>query len=184
MDNRWDVPLMPDDQVRHSDFCPTEARYQIKITEFGTGGAEIAGINLQPLVLAHNRALASRGGCWPESPEELEVRHERSKKASCRRATRNVRHLVRQLPELHMFTLTTRAVIADIEEFKRRFDLFRRAVKAQAKRYGRNFDYIAVPELQARGAWHLHIACDTRALKGLMIRVWQRLNPDGAYRPP
>lgn len=181
MENRWDIPFSADDRVKHSDFDQWEKRFQIKITEFDTGGAEIAAIDLRPLVLAHNRALHGSGQVWPETKEEREQRQERCRQSSCRRAKRKVRHLVRQLSELHMFTLTTRAVISDIEEFKRRFDLFRRAVKAQAKRYARNFDYIAVPELQERGAWHLHMACESRALKGLMIRVWQRLNPEGAY---
>ena len=177
MENRWDVPFSDDDRVKYSDFeMGFEACYQVKVTEFDTGGAEIVAANLQPLAWARKKASFGSGVLWPRTAEEQEKSKQKSKEASCRRATKKVRHHVRQLKSLYMFTLSQRENITDVEEFKRRFDLFRRRLSAAAKKHGARFEYLGVPEPQKRGAWHLHMACDSRILFRLMVRIWNAVN--------
>lgn len=100
--------------------------------------------------------------------EEIEARKGDSARRSMERARRTLRWNVKQLQLDRMLTLTTRAPIEQRDKFLEVFARFVRAVRLQWKG---EFPYQAVLELQARGAYHAHLAIkgwrDVRLLRSL-----------------
>lgn len=72
------------------------------------------------------------------------------------RARSVVARKCRSIAASRMLTLTTREAVTDLERFWRLFTRFLQ----RCRRAGIEFRYVAVPELQKRGAWHLHVAID------------------------
>lgn len=126
-------------------------------------------------------------GAKPETEEDKEARST-SAKAAAKRAKQNVRLRCKAARVTHMLTLSTRECITDLERFLKIWDAFRRTMGAH-----REFHYIAVPELQKRGAWHMHVAVSGRAALNLARRAWLKVvggrgkgycfisNPKGAH---
>lgn len=54
-------------------------------------------------------------------------------------------------------TLTYRENMTDAQRLYRDFDRFRKRLRRHFDKLGYKFEYIAVPEPQERGAWHLHV---------------------------
>lgn len=78
---------------------------------------------------------------------------------SLRRSIRNLRMIINanffgQLNELFI-TLTYAENMQDIKRLYRDYEVFYKRLNRRYKGYG--FEYIAVPEPQLRGAWHLHV---------------------------
>ncbi|MDE4920183.1 hypothetical protein ACUXAV_006120 [Cupriavidus metallidurans] len=95
---------------------------------------------------------------------------ERNEDISVRRATQQIRLRCKQICANSMITLTTRECISDLGRFAALFDAFRRGMRKH-----KEFHYVAVPELQKRGAWHVHVACQGKVAKRLIIAVWLRV---------
>lgn len=95
---------------------------------------------------------------------------ERNREIAAQRAKKRVRQLCKAISADRMVTLTTRRLIADLDEFQKLFDQFRRLMRKH-----RDFAYVAVPELQKRGAWHLHIAMHGKIARNLVIRLWLKV---------
>lgn len=107
---------------------------------------------------------------------------------AARRAKQKVHFLVRQLGADHMLTLTTRENIQSAKEFDDVFTRFIRLVREKnVLRYDdkgkttlvlrtrdtpRLWSYVAVRELQERGAFHMHIACVGRQDLVLLRSCW------------
>lgn len=98
--------------------------------------------------------------------EENENR-DRNMRVAAKAARKNIRLRVKSVRATHMVTLTTRECISDIARFMAIWDVFRRLMAKHAQ-----FHYIAVPELQKRGAWHMHVAVSGRAALHLARRCW------------
>ncbi|MDE4916993.1 hypothetical protein ACUXAV_001611 [Cupriavidus metallidurans] len=95
---------------------------------------------------------------------------EQSKHASSKRARKNVRLRCQAIQADRLLTLTYRENMQDIERLKRDFDAFRRAMKKSGA-----WHYIAVPETQTRGAWHIHVAVHGRIVYNLVRAIWHRI---------
>lgn len=121
---------------------------------------------------------------------ELEATRLENIERACRRARQKVHYLVRQLGADHMLTLTTRENIESSDLFDEIFQRFIRLVREKnvvgktdetGKRIldlrtrpddNRMWAYVAVKELQERGAYHMHIACVGRQDLDLLRSCW------------
>jgi hypothetical protein len=99
-----------------------------------------------------------------------EEKRERSIRHSLMRTRQTVRHAVKTLGADHMVTLTYRENMQDIDTLKRDWQEYVRLLRAA----GEDFQYVMVPELQERGAWHAHIAVKGRIDLDLHRRCWYR----------
>lgn len=124
------------------------------------------------------------------SEVELEAKRLENIERSARRAKQAVHHLVRQIGADHMLTLTTRENITDKKQFFEVFARFIRLVREKdyfekhssdgtlikkmliTRSHKRVYAYVAVPELQERGAYHMHIACVGRQDINLLRSCW------------
>ncbi|EHP38861.1 bacteriophage-like protein [Cupriavidus basilensis OR16] len=95
---------------------------------------------------------------------------EQSMHASSKRARKNVRLRCQAIQADRLLTLTYRENMTDVERLKRDFDAFRRAMKGAGL-----WHYVAVPETQTRGAWHIHVAVHGRLVYNLVRAIWQRI---------
>ena len=95
---------------------------------------------------------------------------ERNEEISVRRAAQQIRLRCKQVCADSMITLTTRANIQEMDAFYPLCKEFFRRMRLHG-----DFHYVAVPERQKRGAWHLHVACQGKIAKRLIIAVWLRV---------
>ena len=126
------------------------------------------------------------GVSYPKSltDEEKEFKRLENLQRAVRRARQAVHFACRQINADHMLTLTTRENISVKSEF---FEIFTRFVRlVREKDYHKSHDpyslhqrikkqkwlYVAVPELQDRGAYHMHIACVGKQDLNLLRACW------------
>jgi hypothetical protein len=179
------------DQIRAQGFDTGPWRDDIvaKVRAFDDGSVEFNGYRrsvthrMQEL---RDRPRRERGAA-PQTEDDKEARAA-SAKAAGKRAKQNVRLRCKTARVTHMITLTTRECITDLDTFLRLCDGFRRLMARH-----REFHYIAVPEPQKRGAWHMHVAVSGRAALNLARRAWLKVvggrgkgychirNPQGAH---
>ncbi|CAG2142986.1 rolling circle replication-associated protein [Cupriavidus plantarum] len=95
---------------------------------------------------------------------------EQSRHASAKRARKNVRLRCQEIQADRLLTLTYRENMQDIERLKADFKAFMRAMKRAGM-----YHYVAVPEPQKRGAWHIHVAVHGRLVYNLVRAVWRRV---------
>lgn len=95
---------------------------------------------------------------------------EQSNHASSKRARKNVRLRCQAIQADRLLTLTYRENMQDIERCKADFDSFRRAMRRAGL-----WHYVAVPERQTRGAWHIHVAVHGRLVYNLVRGIWRRI---------
>jgi hypothetical protein len=81
---------------------------------------------------------------------------EEAQRVAISRARQVVAKKCRAIGAARMLTLTTREPVTDLDAF---WKLFQRFLQ-RCRRSGLEFQYVAVPELQKRGAWHVHVAID------------------------
>jgi hypothetical protein len=99
--------------------------------------------------------------------EEKEAKRLENIERAARRARQKVHHLVRSMGADHMLTLSTRENITDANRFDSIFTAFIRLVRTKQLINGKlvtastkkEWKYVAVREMQDRGAFHFHIAC-------------------------
>lgn len=106
-----------------------------------------------------------RGNGYSPTDEELEQKRLEYRERAARYAKKQVHYSIRQINADHMITLTTRDPITDRAEFFEVFTRFIRLVRNKVlfenhllSSPRREFNYVAVPELQERGAFHMHMA--------------------------
>lgn len=99
--------------------------------------------------------------------EELEAKRQENLLRAVRRAKQAVHFSIRQIGADHMLTLTTRDIVSSRDDFMKIFNRFVHLVRYKQLLNGRlipaiirkDWQYVAVPELQERGAFHMHVAC-------------------------
>lgn len=103
---------------------------------------------------------------------------------SARRAKQAIHHLIRQIGADHMLTLNVRENIQDKDKFFEIFTRFIRLIREKdvvtvlgkkglvTRKLKRDYAYVAVPELQERGAYHMHIACVGKQDLDLLRSCW------------
>ncbi|MCA3187160.1 MULTISPECIES: hypothetical protein [unclassified Cupriavidus] len=138
----------------------------VRVRHMQGGQVEISGFpttawRKRDLWLAEGNKVAARG-----ESEHKETNQERS----ARRSVQSIRLRCKSICADRMLTLSTRECITDLDKFAALFDAFRRGMRKH-----REFEYVAVPERQKRGAWHLHIAVHGKTALRLAIAVWNRV---------
>jgi len=140
---------------------PFRREYLVRGRDFGEGVTEINVIEFDRYMRAqslHTMPKAKRGESKKKEDNRL---------ASAKRARRKVRLLCKALGADRMITLTYRENMQDKKRLNRDYDKVRR-------RLGKYMDflYVAVPERQKRGAWHIHIAVKGRQNYRLLRSIW------------
>lgn len=107
---------------------------------------------MSALALAH--AAEQYANPLPLSPLEREKLDQANEERSCRRAKTKVRRLAKFKRLDTMLTLTYAVNQTDRELAQKHLTAFVRRVRKVIP----DFEYVAVAELQKRGAWHWHIA--------------------------
>jgi hypothetical protein len=99
------------------------------------------------------------------SDEEKAAKDAENLERAVRRAKKSVHYAIRQIGADHLLTLTTRENITERAKYFEIFQRFIRLVRTKILVNGRlitvprkSYAYVAVPELQDRGAYHLHCA--------------------------
>lgn len=131
--------------------------------------AEEFELTLHKLGSGHGEASVRRSVWWeelrPATPDELEMwrqhreetadeRREANLKRGARRATTNVRRLVKVAGMDSLLTLTYRCLQDDLALCKKHLKEFVRRMR----RLIPGWQYVAAFERQSRGAWHVHLA--------------------------
>ncbi len=150
--NGTDLPEKPLYKLKCRQFETDMTDYIVTPTEFK-----------KSIFPAPMKKKASNSSLYPEKTDE-EKRAENLKR-SIIRARQKTQINVRQLGANHLLTLTTRDVLTD-SEFDQAFTKFARLVRTKkfingkltAVKKKNKWLYHGVPELQERGAWHIHIA--------------------------
>ncbi len=139
-----------------------EARYRIKLRNYGNGLGEI-GWSFIPALPPQKSGKGKS-----EHREENESR-------AARRAKSRLRHLILSTAADHLLTLTYRENVTDFEQSCTDQARFVRLVKAKLP----NWIYIAVAEQQKRGAWHWHMAVKGRQDVELLRALWRQVVGEG-----
>jgi hypothetical protein len=145
--------------------------YYVRVTRFVSGGLEALMKVVRPMAQAQfgerwqNEFPVSTAPKPEKSQSEIEADKADNQRRAVNHAKKTTRYLVQQMQADRLLTLTYRDCVEDREKVKDDFTRFRRLVKEGWK--GRpgliNWRYVAVLELQQRGAYHIHIA----------VRGWQ-----------
>ncbi|AJC17987.1 rolling circle replication-associated protein [Pandoraea sputorum] len=146
------------------DDYPFRREWVIGGRDFGEGLHEINATRFDRYMRAqslHRIPKAKRGESEKKEDNRL---------SSAKRARRQVRLRCKAMQADRMITLTYRENMEDKGRLKRDFDALRR-------RLGRflDFKYIAVPERQKRGAWHIHIAVRGRQNYRILRAIWHSI---------
>lgn len=145
--------------------------YYCRVTRFVSGGCEALMKVVRPMAQAQfgerwkNGFPVSMAPKAEKSESEIEADRKDNHRRAVSHAKKTTRYLVQQMQADRLLTLTYRENVQDREKVKADFTRFRRLVKEGWKgRQGlADWRYVAVLELQERGAFHVHIA----------VRGWQ-----------
>jgi hypothetical protein len=139
-----------------------EAKYRIKLRDYGNGLAEIGWSFIPALV----PKKSGKG--------KSDHREENENRAS-RRAKSRLRHLILATSADHLLTLTYRENVTDFDQACADLARFVRLVKGKMPSWA----YIAVAEQQKRGAWHWHMAVKGRQDVVLLRALWLQIVGEG-----
>lgn len=150
--------------------------YYMSVRDFYNGSVEIKVKVIRPMSHANlNQRWQEgyiRGVPLSNQPElsdaEKEDKARENHARAVRRARQQVRYRVKALKATHLLTLTYRDCMIDKAQLKGDWQRFVRLVRA---RYP-DWQYVAVPELQDRGAYHLHIAVVGRQDVRFLRKCW------------
>lgn len=156
------------------NYSPIDSSLYCKVTDFGDGEREvmIQRIDIFRRESGSQGELPSSGS---GKNSDIPVDDEDHRLRSARRASKTVRHRVKAIQADRMLTLTYRANQTDWEQLTRDFKLF---VRRMRKAFP-SFEYVAVPERQKRGAWHMHIAIKGRLNAKIVRSVWLSVVREG-----
>ena len=149
--------------------------YALSMRHYPSGDAEITGIRLFP-----DDRLRRGGGAPRKNAEKKEMDQETLLKSVSRARTTIRRKLLTMCAD-RLLTLTFKENVTDMDEAWHCFKYFCRLMRS---RYGESrkdrhgnvlgFEYVAVPEYQARGAVHFHLAIKGYYHANTVRRLWLR----------
>lgn len=119
-------------------------------------------------IAVHRRLADLRSRPRAKRGESLNV--EQSQISSAKRARKNVRLRTQSIVADRLLTLTYRENMTDYERLKKDFKAFMRRMKRAGL-----YHYVAVPEKQTRGAWHIHVAVRGRLVYQLVRSIWLKI---------
>lgn len=152
-------PLITQDRVVQNGYYMVCREYQ------GTGEVECCAIRLD-----QGDSLKRGGGAGRKNDKKQEM-DESTFNKSISRAKTAIRRKSLALQADRMLTLTFKENVTDITEAWAVYKYFCKLMKF---RYREKFRYVAVPELQKRGAVHFHIALSGFYHLGTVRRLWKR----------
>jgi len=185
-----------------NSLMPLEKGYQATVRHFPDGQTEITTHRVRAFQRMasyyRNGAISThlkiqedsiKEGETPEEAiqrvlEEKEEKDRDNKNRAIRRARQKIRWIVKSAQFDHMITLTYRDNMQDVEQLKGDWKRFVRLVHAKYPEWS----FIAIKELQERGALHLHIAVKGRQDIKYLRRCWYLAlgsspNVEGAETP-
>lgn len=155
-----------------TDFSPliTQERvdgncFYLNLREYESGDACLSVIRLNP-----DDNLRKGGGSKRKNTTKDEMDEEILVK-SRRRTKKIVKERCLQLCPDHMLTMTFQENVTDLDEAWRVFKRFSGYCK---KKYPGRWAYVAVPELQKRGAVHFHLAVKGFYVANTLRRLWRK----------
>jgi hypothetical protein len=149
---------------RHNSTDTAQKRVLVKVEEYPSGPLRVVVKEVQlegsPIIVAGRPLRLKRDPCEQERVE------------SSRYRTRKViRQRCMSMRADHMMTLTYR------ENMQDRDRCYRHTVEfiARCRRLRLLPQYVAVPELQERGAWHVHLAYRGFVWANTLRRIWRQV---------
>lgn len=139
-----------------------QAHYRVSLTDYGNGLAEI-GWSFVPVI----RPLAAGKG----NSDFRDLNEQRA----VRRARSRLRKLILTTKADHLLTLTYRSNQTDFTQASADLTKFIRRVRQHLPKWV----FIAVAELQKRGAWHWHLAVPGRQDVNLLRACWRKVVGEG-----
>lgn len=139
--------------------------YYISCRHYPCDEVEVCAIQL------NSEDSLRRGGGAKRKTDKKEFMDERTLGKSCARARTTVRRKALSMQADRMLTLTFRENLEDIDVAWERFKYFSKLMRF---RYRENWQYIAVPEYQKRGAVHFHLAISGYYHIQTIRRFWSR----------
>lgn len=151
------------------NYSPFEDSVYFKVREFGDGEREVMvqRLDIRRRTSGSNPApLPSR----PSSRSQTQTNNQdaENRMRSARRAGQTVRHRVKAIKADRMLTLTYRENQTDWDRLTHDFKRFIRRLRKSFPQ----FEYVAVPERQKRGAWHMHLAIRGRMNAKIVRSIW------------
>ncbi|VVE74045.1 bacteriophage-related protein [Pandoraea anapnoica] len=146
------------------DDYPFRREWVIGRRDFGEGMQEIHATRFDRYMRTQSMHLI------PKAKRGESEKKEDNRLVAAKRAKREVRLRCKSMQADRMITLTYRENMQDKERLKRDYDKLRRRLgKLQY------YQYIAVPERQKRGAWHIHIAVRGRQNYRVLRSIWRSI---------
>ena len=169
-------------------------QFKLKTRWFANNTLDYVLTRLKPVVAkAYQQSHYGMSVAYPKTLDEDEIEAKRLQniERAARRAKQAVHWAIRQIGGDHMLTLTTRANIQSRDEFFAFYTRFVRLVRTKdlvtvrhpelvgkftkvfvSRLEPRQWAYVAVPEYQERGAFHMHIACVGKQDLDLLRACW------------
>ncbi|VBI72161.1 rolling circle replication-associated protein [Burkholderia pseudomallei] len=146
------------------DFSPFRREWVIRGRNFGDGQVEVTATRFDRYMgaLSLNAIPKAKRGESENSESNL--------LDAAKRAKQQVRLRCKAIGADRMITLTYRENMQDKARLKRDFDALRRRLAKLS-----TFQYVATPERQKRGAWHLHVAVKGRQNYRVLRSIWQSI---------
>jgi hypothetical protein len=154
----------------------SESEYYAVLREFPNGAFEMVTRLVRPMQQDAARMRYEQGGAGlrvrkpDQEPSDFE-RQSNHKRAE-RRARQRIRWLCKSLAVDRLFTLTYRENMMDRDRLKGDFQEFLRLLRRNPA--FKDFQYVCVPEVQKRGAYHLHLAVNGYYPVLPMLVAWQK----------
>lgn len=180
-----DAIINPFEVENASDFS-TPYEYKLKTISFANKTVDFVMTKIKHKIPETKAAFKGFMTTYPKTltPEEQEEKRQENIRRSVTRAKQAVHHAVRSLGADHMLTLHTRENIQDRARFFEIFTRFVRLVREKdvhiingvptlvSRKEKRVWGYVAVSELQQRGAYHMHVACVGKQDLTLLRACW------------
>jgi len=145
-------------------YSPFRREWVIRGRNFGEGQVEVTAVRTDRYIGAQGMNL------MPKAKRGESLNSDDNLMDSAKRAKQQVRMRCKAIQADRMITLTYRENVTEKARLKKDFDALRRRLA----RLGQ-FHYVAAPERQKRGAWHLHVAVKGRQNYRLLRSIWQSI---------
>lgn len=140
-----------------------QGHYRANLIDYGGGMVEVGWA----FIPSRNPFKASGRG--------LSADRAKNEDRAVRRARSTMRRKILAFGLDHLLTLTYRANVTDFPQASGDLNRFIRLLK----KHRPGFHYVAVPELQERGAWHWHLAVKGRQDVDLLRTLWRKVVGEG-----
>lgn len=166
-----------------SNTVENPAEFQLKSRFFKDGTVDLIVHRIRHRIPKHFKDMVTGViNLHPKTltDDEKEAKRLDNIRRAAQRAKQGVQFAVRQIQADHMLTIHTRENIQDRDVFFENFTRFIRLVREKdyingqlvTRSIKRHFPFVAVPELQDRGAYHMHIACVGKQDLNLLRACW------------